>query len=78
MGKEANSWSMILGVLCLVAAFGTLIVFEITDSRHRPNYAQVCAPLRFFHKVDYYHGRTFVVCGSLDTEPVLKEYLNEK
>lgn len=68
-------------VMCfIIAAVATLYCFLIAKVVYQsvttgPNYQQVCAPLHFIRKADYYNGRTFVVCGSPTTDPVLKEYL---
>lgn len=76
MNKEAAKF--VLSMMLLIVSVCSLILCyqaykAITSG---PTYQQVCAPLYFIRKVDYYNDKTYVVCGTPTTDPVLKEYPN--
>lgn len=69
------SAALIVATGCYVFYIYRVVYTAITSDRS--TYTQTCAPLQFIHRVDYYNGTTFVVCGSPTTQPVLKEYVKQ-
>jgi hypothetical protein len=63
---------IVAGFMLFIAWIFYGIYCDIQAHPH-PTYTQVCAPLSFVEKVDYYNDRVFVVCGSATTEPIIKE-----
>jgi hypothetical protein len=75
--KPMPLWAKSLCVFIL--AVSSLYVYAVGKASWQmvsqaQTYSQVCLPQLFIRKVDYYNGRTFLVCGGSTTEPTLKEY----
>lgn len=74
MRDKLVQYFCMVAIAFLAALYICALIPVFTDSSpHYPTYRQVCAPLNFYRMVDYGHDRTFVVCGSATTEPVLRE-----
>ena len=71
LGAKIVCTMLVIIVALYIYAIAKTVHTSVTTGH---TYHQVCAPLHFMRKVDYYNGRTLVVCGSPTTEPVLKEY----